>query len=152
MIIQRYTDFRAVFALPGAGLDPDGFETLPVAKLRASGFSGLVAPVISSYPLTLTVNGSAVDGGFAYDWYLSQRTDDHHVQPLSIAQAGTTRSGTITIDLVAPNVAKLLPGVAGAGLVTPAALALLFKHVGLYVQRRSDKAYQWVSLSPFQDT
>jgi hypothetical protein len=148
VIIQRYTDFRAVFALFGAALDSDGFEAMPIAKLRSASFSTLVAPVITAFPFTLTVNGSTVDGGFGFDWYLSQRTDDHDVQALTLTPFAANKSGSVVVGLNAINVAKLLPGVTGAGLVTPASLALLFKHVALYVQRRSDKAYQWVALYP----
>jgi hypothetical protein len=148
VILQRYTDFRAAFALPGAALDADGFEAMPLAELRSGGFSGFVAPTITAWPLTLTCNASATDGGFAYDWYVSQRTDDQDVQALTVAQSSGTTSGTIVISLATTNVAKLLPGVSGAGLVTSASLALLLKHVAVYVQRRSDKAYQWIYLYP----
>lgn len=148
MIIQRYTDFRAVVALPGAPLASDGFEQMPLANLRSAGFSTLSAPTITVFPFTLTVNASAVDGGFAYDWYLSQRTDDHDVQALTITQVASDKSGSVAIGLDLINVAELLPGVTGAGLVTAASLALICKHTALYVQRRSDKAYQWVALYP----
>jgi hypothetical protein len=54
----------------------------------------------------------------------------------------------VEIDIVDANIAALLPGVSGAGLVSAASLAIIFRNVALYVQRRSDKAYQWIALYP----
>lgn len=146
MIVQRYSDFRGLFALDGASAAADGLEEWPVANLRSGGFTGLVTPTITSFPLTITCNGGAIDGGAAFDWYLSQRTDDPARQYLTITHTRPTKSGTVTIDINEDRVAALLPDVSGPALFEAGNLGLLMKNVALYVQRRSDKAYQWIKL------
>lgn len=147
MIVQRYQDFRAAFALAGAAISLDGFETWPTAKLRAAGFSSLATPTITAYPIALTCNAGAADtvpNTHEYDWYLSQRSDVVGGQYFAISMPDPSKSGSVSIALQAGNVAKLLPGLSGADLLTTSSLALLFKSVALYVSRRSDKAYQWI--------
>lgn len=146
MIVTNYASFRGTFALVGALIDFDGFEAWPLAKLRSGGFTGLATPTISVFPFTMTVNGGAMDGGAAYDWWLSQRTDAPAAQPLTIAQAALNKSGTVSIDVVSANVQALLPGVSSGDYAQGDNLALILKNCHIYVQRRSDKAIQWVTL------
>lgn len=149
MILQRYQDLRAAFALAGAPIALDGFETWPMAKLRAGAFTGLVTPTIAAYPIAITCNAGGADatpGVHEYDWYLSQRSDLVGGQYLSIVHPDPLKSGSVSLALELGNVARLLPGLTGPDLLADAALALIFKSVALYVSRRSDRAYQWIPL------
>jgi hypothetical protein len=155
VIIPFYAAFRPTFALAGAATAVDGFAEFPgTAKLRASGFTGLATPTIDSWPVRLTVNALAQDtvpGTHEFDWFLSQRSDLAASQYLVTSLydpigAGFTFSGTIEIDLVDANVARLLPGLSGDDLVTATSLALICRDVSVYVRRRSDGAYQWCRL------
>ncbi len=146
MILHTYAAFRAQFALPGAAIANDGMEEWPVAKLRSGGFTGLVTPTITAFPILMTCNSGAVDGGAAFDWYLSQRTDVAADQYLTITQFDPTKSGSILVGITEVNVLKLLPDVDGITIAYPASLTALLKNVHLYVQRRSDQAIQWIKL------
>lgn len=154
MIIQRYADFRGIFALPGADIDIDGFEVFPVAKLRSGGFTGLtlVSSPANEVPFIVTCNAQAVDGGAAFDWWLSQRTDDPTKQYLLITQAAANKSGTVSITFAPTGsppfrVSQLLPEVTDPiEFLEAGNRKLIYKNCHLYVQRRSDKAYQWMTL------
>ena len=110
-----------------------------------------------SFPVVLTCNAMAADAAGDqdfYDWYVSQRVDParYNVAPgnqyLSVARSdsgATRRSGTISIDVVDANVARLLPDHVG-GSFTTAELTLLLRHVHVYVRRRSDGSFQWAKL------
>lgn len=149
MILPNYPTFRDTFG-EGQEVGPDGFLIFPgVGSLRTGGFTGLVTPTIAAYPITITCNGGAADsvlGVHEYDWYLSQRTDIAANQYLTMIHADPTKSGTVRIALVDVNVAKLLPGLSGAALLTAASLSTIFRNVHLYVSRRSDRAYQWIRM------
>lgn len=147
MVIPTYAAFRAIFALGGASEDNDGLLEFPgIAKLRSGGFTGLATPTIGAFPFTVTCNGGVSDSGFAFDWYLSQRTDMPANQYLTCVQLDNTHSGSVVIDTVDANVAKLLPGVDPSDYTDAANIALILKNCHLYVQRRSDDAYQWIKL------
>jgi hypothetical protein len=147
MIIARWTDFRAIFATSST-LGPDGVEVWPLASVRASGFDGGLTGIdrpFSAFPLTVSCNAQAADGGAAYNWYLSQRTDDSSLQWMSITQYSSTQSGTVTIALTAKCVTDM--GLAGVtASLDPDQLAEILKHCTLYVQRVSDDAIQLVQL------
>ena len=72
MIVPSFAAMRSTFAAPGAVVAADGYLTFPgVAYLRAAGFSSLVTPTITSYPITLTCNAGAPDavpGVHEFDW------------------------------------------------------------------------------------
>lgn len=149
MICPTYSVFRAVFALGGAATAADGMPEWPVASLRAGGFTGLVTPTIAAYPFTITCNADAADavlGVHEYDWYLSQRTDVAASQYLTIEHDVPAKSGRVRINTVGANVARLLPGLSGAQLLTTDAQSAIFRNVHLYVHRRSDDAIQWIRL------
>lgn len=150
MIVPSYGAFRGIFAAAGAVVAADGHLTFPgTAKLRTGGFTGLVTPTITAYPISITCNAGAADavaGVHEYDWWLSQRTSTAAVQPLLITHADPTKSGTVSININAGPIGVLLPGLSGAGLLTDAALATIFRNVHLYVSRRSDRAYQWIRM------
>ena len=147
MIVPSYGAFRVAFAAAGAVAAADGHLTFPgTAKLRTGGFTGLATPTITAYPLAITCNAEASDavlGVHEYDWYLSQRTGTAASQCLTIEHDVPAKSGRVRINIVAGNVALILPGLSGAGLLTDAALATIFRNCALYVSRRSDRAYQW---------
>jgi hypothetical protein len=100
-------------------------------------------------------------GYHLFDWYLSRRQDPG-VYPvfgfddlqeitetdlaISAFYQEANRSGTISLTFNVAAVARLLPGVSGADLLTDAALRVIFRNVHLYVRRRSDGAIQWVKL------
>ena len=150
MIVPSYAAMRGTFAAAGAVVAADGYLTFPgTAKLRAAGFTGLVTPTITSYPITLTCNAGADDatpGVHEYDWWLSAKVEALASQPVVMTHANPAKSGTVSIALNSGNVALLLPGVSGAGLLTASALGLIFRNVHLYVSRRSDRAYQWIRM------
>lgn len=148
MIVHTYAAFRAQFALPGATTANDGLPAWPVAKLRAGGFTGLVTPIIAGFPLIVTCNAGVVDGGIAFDWYLSQRTDITANQYFTVTQLTATKSGSIRISVNELNVLKLLPTATEFTVNNshPELLTPLLKNVHLYVQRRSDNAIQWIKL------
>ncbi len=147
MVIAFYSAFRSIFAVTGAPTADDGMLEFPgTSKLRTGGFTGLETPTITTFPFDVTCNAGAVDGGAAFDWYLSQRTDMPASQYLTCKQLDGTKSGTVTIDTVDANVALLLPGVDPSDYTDDDNLAMILKHCHLYVQRRSDDAYQWIKL------
>jgi hypothetical protein len=94
-----------------------------------------------------------------YDWWVSLRREvgraglgdglalvEWDAPALDVTMPDPSASGRCAI---APNlsaVADLLPGAAGAALLTTEALTALFRHVHVFVQRRSDKAIQWARL------
>ncbi len=147
MILLRWTDFRHYFATSST-LGNDGVEEWPIASVRASGFTGGftgIARPITAFPLTVSVNALAVDGGSAYNWYLSQRTDTASLQWISITQYSSTQSGTVTIALTAKCVTDT--GIASTtASLTEDELREILKHCTLYVQRVSDNAIQLVQL------
>lgn len=147
MILPNYTTFRAFFAT-SATLAADGLEVWPVAELRSGGFTGGftgIAKPITAFPITISCNAQAADGGAAFNWYLSQRTDDPTKQYLSITQLSATQSGSVVLALTSLAVSELGLGSATAA-VGEAELIRILKHCDLYVQRVSDDAIQHVLL------
>ena len=153
MIVNNYSTFREVFATASTH-DVAGYRTWPSANVGAAGFNSgmpMVKPV-KSFPIHATCNGLATDTVFGvdeYDWYLSQRTDDATKQYLSIVQiegdATSTYSGTVTISLTSLAVSAL--GLADStSTVSIDNLIRVFKHVDLYVRRRSDALIQHMLL------
>ena len=155
MIYPRWTAFRAGMADVGALLDVDGMPAWPIAKMRINGFDATITMTEWKLPddplpgdpagMTVTCNGGATDAhdGTAYDWYLSQRTDDNTRQVLAISQLDATKSGTVDISTTA-LAARLVPS---TNYVLPDAKANLFRRCDLYVQRQSDRAIQYLSLA-----
>jgi hypothetical protein len=150
MIIPNYPTFRTVFAPAPGEVGADGYLIFPgTSKLRTGGFTGMVTPTISAYPFAITCNAEASDavlGVHEFDWYLSQRTDVVANQYLTIEHDVPAKSGRVRLNIVNANVAKLLPGLSGAGLLTASSLSTIFRDVHLYVSRRSDRAYQWIRM------
>lgn len=152
MIVTTYTDFRHRFSTSGT-IGIDGYEEWPVAELGSGGFSGgfttvsgsPIARPILAFPITVSCNSGAADGGSAFDWYLSQRTDDPSLQWISIAQYSGTQSGTVTLALTAKCVSDLGLSSPTASLTEDELIAIL-KNCDLYVQRRSDDAIQVLQL------
>ncbi len=146
MIYQRYSDFRGGFALVGAAIDIDGFEVWPLAKLRAGGLGPIAIQALTTFPAWVTINALAADampGVPEFDFFVSQRTDDPDAQYITVSPYSLTQSGSISIDLVSANVAKLFPGLVLADWLMPERMRVIFKDVHIYCQRRSDKAYVW---------
>jgi hypothetical protein len=147
VIILRYVDFRFIF---GAG-NPDaadGMREWPVDDLRINSFPAIaeIPTPITAFPVTLSINDEAEDGGDAFEWYLSQRTDVPARQMLAIAHPPSgTQSGTVILSMTALGAAEL-------GLddptdpVTEDHLVRLLKHTDLYVRRRSDGSIQRLAL------
>lgn len=147
MIILRWQDFRSRFATSST-IGVDGVEAWPVANVRASGFDGGLSGIgrpIAAFPLTVSCNALAVDGGAAFDWYLSQRTDDPTLQWISVAQYSATQSGTVTLALTSECVSDLDLSDVDATLTEDQIIEIL-KHCTLYVKRLSDGAIQLVQL------
>lgn len=138
--------------LRGTFRDVDGFETWPVAQLRAGGFDDGItfAPAIPDLTnsLLITCNAlafDAVNGTDEFDWYVSQRSDEPAGQFWAVTAALSplgSRSGTIKLDATAVATDEF-PGMT---LVTPAALSGCFQNVHVYCRRRSDGAIQWLDL------
>jgi len=147
VIFTRYQDFRAGFALVGAPLVADGFPEWPYSELRAGGFANSVSfndVDLYTTPLTVTCNAGASDavpGVDEFDWFVSMRTDVIANQYFAVG-AVANKSGSITLTAVLANTETLLPGV--TDYRGDDALRLLFRDVAIYVQRRSDKSYQWI--------
>ena len=138
-------------SVEGVYVDSDALERYPVANVRAGGLapiSGWTVPYDTAL-MTLTVNAGAadaVDGVDEFDWYVSQRTDDPDLQYLALATPAAyplSYSGSLT--MIHTALAESEFNIATGQALTPSQLALLFKHVSVYVQRRSDKAIQWAS-------
>lgn len=158
MIFVRYQDFRPGFAEAGAPLVADGFPEWPYAKLRSGGFSNSFAfsSGANQFPMDVTCNAFAADATLSdddFDWYVSQRTDLTGNQYFTVDPFAANKSGSITIDVVDATVKALIPSLVGlnasdlrAALANQAHLKLLFRDVAFYVSRRSDKAYQWISI------
>lgn len=147
MILQSYTTFRHWFATAST-LAADGLEEWPIAKLRSGGFTGGftgIAKPIAAFPVTVSCNGLAADGGAAFDWYLTQRTDDPTKQHLTVTQLSSTQSGSVVLALTALAVSELGLGSATSP-VNEDELRRVLAHCDLYVQRRSDDAIQHVLL------
>lgn len=147
--------------------DLDGYYTWPVANVRlpASGFgdtgstiTGIPRPIYSTIGgVSITCNGGAFDavpGVDEYDWYLSQCTDDPARQLLFLQEPNilpNTCSGRVYLLANAANCradigSSITSGGPTAIWIAPDAVGPLFTHKYLYVQRRSDKAIQWVDL------
>lgn len=150
MIYNRYTDFRAVFATSSTPRANDGLEVYPAANVRAGGFtggfSGLTRPL--TFPLTVSCNGLGVDTLVAgppavyiheYDWYLSQRTEVDADKYLYLESFSDSQSGTVILGLTSLASTRY-------PTLDEDALNALFRHCALYVQRRGDKAIQWIDL------
>ncbi len=149
MVFLTFAGFRAAFST--GGTDKDGYPTWPADKVLSGGFdaglTGIPRP-ISTVLLTISCNGQASDGGAAFDWYLSQRTDDPVRQYLGITQNNILKSGTVSI--VATLVGRAAVGMAMSNSpVSEDQLVRLFKDVTLYVRRVSDSAIQLVQLLPY---
>jgi hypothetical protein len=147
LIFSNYSTFRAHFATT-ATLAADGFEEWPVAELNSggftAGFTGILKP-ITAFPITISCNAQAADGGAAFHWYLSQRTDDPANQYFTITQLSATQSGSVVLALTSLAATELgLDDVDSA--VTEDDLVRLLKYVDLYVQRVSDDAIQHMLL------
>lgn len=149
MIITTYSAFRTLFAPAGGPLDTAGYPAWDASLLRKNNFAeptGVPTPIVS-FPFSMTCNGGAADGGAAYDWYLSQRTDDPDRQYLLFDQLSMTQSGSVACDLTALAVAAL-------GLSGPTAqlnedqLVRILKDVTVYCRRRSDESIQFVQMLP----
>jgi hypothetical protein len=147
-LLPDFTTFRLYFGAVTATVDDDGYETWPVALVRANGFDGGFTGIprpITSFPLTISINGGAVDGGNAFDWYLSQRTDDPTSQYLSIAHPSAMQSGTVVLSITAHGAVEL-----GLTLITDPVnedqVREALKHCTLYVRRKSDSAIQGAHL------
>ena len=149
MILSTYSAFRAIFAPSVSSLDAAGYPRWDASLLRKNNFAsltGVPAPIVS-FPILVTCNGGAVDGGGAYDWYLSQRTDDPSRQYLDIGQLSAGQSGSVAIDLRPLAVTAL--GLANINSpVDEDQLVRLLKYVTLYCQRHSDQSIQLVNLLP----
>ncbi len=147
MIIDRWTNFRYSFATSST-IGNDGVEVWPVEMVRANGFDGGFTGIprpISAFPLTVSCNGQAADGGAAFNWYLSQRTDDSSLQWISVTQLSGTQSGSVVLALTSKCVSDL--GLAGVTVtLNEDQLREILKHCDLYVQRVSDDAIQLVQL------
>lgn len=152
MILQKYVDFRAAFALVGAPIVADGLPEWPAGKLHtltpnfdSYEITAILEAPSPGFPIILSVNmfaADAVPGVDEYDFYLSQRTDNVAKQYLSVAPyLGSGHSGSVVIDVVSANVAKLLPGV--TDYRDDATLKILLKNCHFYWQRRNDKAILW---------
>lgn len=147
MILQNYSAFRTVFAVDSGVLDAAGAPLWDASLLRINGFAALtgIPRPVTQFPIIVTCNGGAADGGAAFDWYLSQRTDDTTKQYLVCAQLDLTHSGSAIVALTA---------LAGTVLGIPAynspvnedQVTRLFRDVTIYCQRRSDKAIQLAQL------
>lgn len=143
MIIPRFTDFRHRFATSPT-LGPGGYEVWPVALQDAAlaisvddGTNALLA-----LPAIMSVNGGAADavsGVDEYDWYLSQRTDDTAAQCLSLTSAAGT-SSTVTLARTALGTSRYPSG-------STDDMRKLYRHVCVYVSRKSDKAWNMIDFS-----
>lgn len=149
MIIASYSAFRTVFAT-SATLDLAGYPVWPVDKLRINGFAeitGVPRPV-TLFPFQVTCNGNASDGGAAFDWYLSQRTDVQAKQFLRLTSPDPLKSGTINFGLT--GLAHTSLGISlFVQAITEDNLVRLFRDVTIYCQRRSDKSIQLIQLLPY---
>lgn len=141
MIILRYTDFRYRFGDTGS-VDFDGLELWDTSLLRASGFddgiTGLAKP-ITAFPSNITIVGA--DSPTAYDWYLSQRTDEASRQFIAVTQPSAALSGAIRLSLTTLCVSEL--GLASAtAAVSEDELRIILNDCWLYCKRNSDGAIQ----------
>ncbi len=148
MVFTSFSGFRAAFST--GGTDGDGYATWPLAKVRSGGFdaglTGIPRP-ISVVGLTISCNAEADDGGAAFDWYLSQRSDDPARQYLFLSQRTDPQSGTVL--LITTAVGRAAVGMASINSpVNEDQLVRLFRDVTLYVRRVSDGAIQLVNLLP----
>jgi hypothetical protein len=119
-------------------------------------------PVWPLYVTCAAFVQDSVYGVHEYDWYVSQRRDvgrypalgatalvEHAAQALLVTMNDPSSSSVIAIRPNAAALAVLLPGLAGAELLTASAFATLFRHCHLYARRRSDGAVQWARM--YQD-
>ena len=152
-------------------LRPVGFSatwtvTTQGGTIWGPGPVGAIGPLIAGtvpggdplFPITITINGGASDGGTnAYWWYLSQRSDNLRYvladgtlsatgQPQYFTMAHPSdglHSGTVIIAPQGAQIAKLFPRSGGTPPTDAVSLATLFTDCALYVSRVSDSAYQW---------
>ncbi len=156
-IVARYTDFRSIFA--EGGVDPnatmalDGMQPWPVDLVRANAIPeieyALGSTDMSPLSIILSINAGVVDGGAAFDWYVSQRTDDPARQWLVTIPVDGTRSGSIIIEITDVGLAQLgLARLSGElPPMTADQIATAIKFVDVYCLRRSDGAIQRRALS-----
>lgn len=159
-VIALFSNFRTIFSVTGT-IGVDGYPAWPLASVRASGFTsfGLPKPIVH-LPFTVTANPAsagavignddAIIGVDDYDWYVSQGTDVAAKQRLVVTQYSAAKSGTIQItgqksvyDQIIPKASALQP----PEVPLPEETALLmFKHVTIYVQKKSNNAIQVIHL------
>jgi hypothetical protein len=147
MILPTYSAFRTAFAVDPTILDAAGAPLWTTALLRTNAFASLtgIATPVAAFPVTVTCNGGAADGGAAFDWYLSQRTDVVAKQYLVIAQLSPAHSGSVVIWITALALSVLdIPAINSP--INEEQLTHLFRDVTLYCQRRSDKSIQLAQL------
>jgi hypothetical protein len=149
VIIHNFITFRTRFAT-SAAVGIDRLPVWPLANVRDNGFdtglTGIPRP-ITAFPLTISCNAQASDGGAAFDWFLSQRKDAADVaeQYFTLTPFSATQSGTVTMALTAAGVEAL--GLAlSTSVLSEDQLREAIIHCTLYVQRRSDQAIQLVEL------
>jgi len=145
----------ATITFEAVHVDVEGIETWPILLVKTvAGFglagstlTGIPKPLTTVIAITVTCNAGAADAALGvdeYDWYLSQRTDQLASQPLLMVQVpdsgGQSFSGSVQID-INPTLGYL-----PSGQLNSEDLIAIFKHCHLYVQRRADKAIQWVDL------
>lgn len=147
MILPNYSAFRAVFGI-GEPRDGAGYERWPVEKvLWPSGAAGfrLVMPASFDVAAVLSVNDLAFDatpGVDAFDWYLSQRSDNPAEQIFTLRRfddENGTRSGTVRL---VPTALMTAMFALDEQHPTPSAeqAERIFKYVAVYVRRRADRA------------
>ncbi len=151
MVLLTFPGFRAAFS--PSGVDGDGYPTWPIDKVRITGFNagftGIPRPVTTfSTGLVISCNGQASDGGAAFDWYLSQRTDDPARQYLAMRQRTDAQSGTVLLTTTPTGRAAVGMAMANSPINEDQATRL-FRDVTLYVRRVPDGAIQLVQVLPY---
>lgn len=146
MIIDKYTAFRHLFALPGADVAIDGLPEWPAAMVNANGFDqGITVGLNEIEQIVATFDATDFDDApftEEYDWFCSVRTENEDGKPLLFSPVAG-KSGSLTMVLSPWAEAKYPSPLARS--VVPA----LFGSCFLYVRRRSDGAIQTLDLEKY---
>lgn len=161
MIYPTYSAFRLGFNPVGAP-DVTGQPVWPLDQVRVppfnAGFKLYNAifgypqeTTLTAIPFVLSINSMADDASLGfdeYDWYVSQRTDDHSAQYIAPSQL-SGKSGSLLVSVntisgtsLSGNITKLLSTAVYTDLVSADSLSKIFKYCTAYVQERATGSIQ----------
>ncbi len=146
MIVDRYTAFRKLFALPGANIAVDGLPEWPASMVGANGFDqGITIARNDANDIITTCNFGGSDvSPFSdeHDWFCSVRTENEVGKPLLFAPV-PGKSGSLEMTL-SEQTSEIY-----SNPFSVSTIRAVFGSCFLYVRRRSDGAIQTLDVEKY---